>query len=483
MNKRVLNKGVVLFLFFLLTSCSTSRLASVREKNIPQKPKLLAETKKFIWGINGHPVTNLDYVKTDLEQDLSLLKEHQFTFYRFELRTNQDGQLRIHSERFRELIENSTKYGIEILPVFLINEFLGNYQISQEEAYNRGYRQMKGFAESYGNYINYYALGNEQELRFLHAGSEGINTTDYEYEKFKIVAAYLKGMDKGLKEVNPQAKTIINSAGWKHLGYYELLKQEEVPYDILGYHWYSKNDTYLFDFGMGRITDLLYQKYQKPIWLTEINFTRGSYDSEEDQAEMMKKFIEDLYNQDHIEAFFIYELYDQPLLVNQEWAGAREAHFGIVKWKDIPPNYSEFEYKPVSTTIRFGIEQANYGYDNYVLALINDLIDFEPKQRIKDYWISRLKELKNNIQFIDEFYQENNIKNQSYKKLEDRVNTTYQELLKRSPTEEEKNFWFRKLKKDTSMNIRKTIVLSEEYWERAIWEGYERRTGLKRPSH
>ncbi|MGI9527378.1 MAG: glycosyl hydrolase [Weeksellaceae bacterium] len=470
---------LLLTLIILISGCSTYTPSSVTKMDLANKRVSLNTETQFIWGVNGHPITNIDYVNTNLDQDIKLLKEHQFRAYRFDIRLNEEGKVLQHAARFQELLQKASKENISIHPVILINLFLSDYKISQEEAYRRGYTQMKGFAKKYAEYLHYYTLGNEQDLRLINKGSDGVNISDYDREKFRILASYLKGMYKGLKENDPSALAIINSAGWLHLGYYELLAQEKVPYDILGYNWYSKNITYLSNFGQGDILKQLHDRFQKPIWLTEINAKRGSYDSETEQASMMKEYIESLHKQKYINAFFVYELYDQPGLIGQNWAGEKEAYYGIVRWEEEPNQYSKYSYKPVSNVIKFGIEEADHGYEDYIIALYHDLLNKKPTEKELMSWILKLEKTTEHNHFLNQFYTEHNLIKKVSKPSIKSINTNYQKLLGRSLTEEEVKFWERNLKIDKEINIIKTIISSKEYWERAIWDGYHRRTGYK----
>ncbi|MFA7444437.1 MAG: glycosyl hydrolase [Flavobacteriaceae bacterium] len=475
--KTIFKSILILSVSIVLSSCGGMRFSSIAEASFEQNKRMASNKKDFVWGVNGNPLNNVDYTRSgSIDRELNFIEEHQFTFYRIGIRTDLEGNVLLSSQRFSELLKKASERGIEILPVFLINTHFDEYKISEEEAFRRGKSQMRGFAQKYGQYINYYYLGNEQEIRFINPGSDGKYTTDYDLNKFKIVAAYLKGMHEGVKEIDPTAKAIINSAGWLHFGYYELLKQAEVPYDIMGYHWYSKTDTYRSDFGHGRITDILYERYQKPIWLTEVNHTRGSHDnSEYEQAIMMKRLIDELYNQNYIEGFFVYELYDQPSLKDQAWAGDKEAHFGIIEWKNAPPDYSEYEYKPVSNVLRYEIEKFNHANEDYTYALLSELSDNSPEKNEVMYWTNRLDDHKNPKQLIEDLYKEYIIANN-----ESTIAETYQKLLNRNPTKGEEKYWKRKLRKQNQPNPKKTILLSEEFKEKAIWNGYERRTGYKR---
>lgn len=474
--RTIIKSLAILSISIVLSSCGGMRFSSIAEAPFEQNKRIETAKKEFAWGVNGHSLNHSDYTRSGtIDRELNFLDEHQFKFYRIGIRTDLEGKVTLSAARFMELLKKSSERGIEIMPVFLINTHFDDYKITEEEAYRRGKSQMRGFAQTYGDYITYYALGNEQEIRIINPGLAGKYTTDYDVEKFKIVAAYLKGMHEGVKEVDPTAKTIVNSAGWLHLGYYELLNQSEVPYDIMGFHWYSKTDTYRSDFGHGRITDILYSRYQKPIWITEINHTRGSHDNTEyEQASIMKRFIDELYNQDYIEGFFVYELYDQPSLKDQEWAGDKEAHFGIIEWKNSPPDYSEFEYKPVSNVLRYEIEKFNHGNEDYVYALLAELSNNTPEKDDVKYWTNKLNDHQNPKQIIEELYKQYAVVNELS------IDETYQKLLNRNPIKGEGKYWKRKLRKQDKPDPKKTILLSKEFREKAIWNGYERRTGYKK---
>src|SRR5690554_4988061 len=62
---------------------------------IPELPELpIRITEDFIWGINGHPLTSYpDYTNKTIDEQILLLKEHQFSYYRIDVETYANGQV------------------------------------------------------------------------------------------------------------------------------------------------------------------------------------------------------------------------------------------------------------------------------------------------------------------------------------------------------------------------------------------------------
>jgi hypothetical protein len=469
---------------FSCTTLTITEKKSAKEfYNTPVKT-----TDNFIWGINGHPVTTLDYAVGNLKQEFKLLKEHQFDMYRIDIRTDSSGNVVWYPERFEELLSESVKEKVDILPIIIIDQLINEYTLSPEEAYMLGKKQTKGFVRKYGKYFDYYELGNEQERKIILPNVNGSLMSDYNQRKFKIVSSYLKGMMEAIKINDPSAKLLI-SASWLHWGYFDLLESAGINFDIISYHWYSNMGS-MFNSRHENVNiiNTLTKRYNKPIWITEINKKDGSiYGTEEEQAYWVDYFIHELDYQSNIKALFIYELYDESNLKNQDWISEGEAYYGIVKWKTTPKQNNAIQHKPVSDVLKFRIEEIKYGREDYVFSLLkyinqqrksgqeikinsDKLLKLNSKELIIDKILVELNDL--NLQKTSNFnveFAEGNI-----------IDNTYNALLKRNPTENERKYWIRKLKRKNT-NIIKTILLSEEYWENAIWSGYERRTGFKRP--
>lgn len=464
----------------MVSSCMG--LTVVEKKSIKEyKKEPIVVANNFIWGINGHPLTNVDYTVGSIESQLALLKEHQLEYYRIDITTDEDGIINTYPDKFDELIEKANQLQIRILPIIKIDNHLDKFNISAEEAYDLGKRQMAGFIKNYGKHFEYYELGNEQENKIINANSNGMYMTDYDAVKFKVLLSYLKGMTESLKRIQPEANTMI-SAGWLHWGYFDLLQSAGLDFDIISYHWYSNmGSMFKSRYENVNIIDTLNAKYNKPIWITEINKKDGSiHHTEEAQALWVDYFMHELDHQSNVKAFFIYELYDEPNLKHQSWAGEGEANYGIVQWERTPKQYNLIRYKPVSEVLKYRIEETKYGYENFINSVLTHL-DLSVEQ--VEYGVDlskRAYNIKSKELIVDQLMAKSDVLKPDFiseRTLEsaDYIRKVYEQLLNRNPSENEIKYWNKALK-NKKANIFKAIFLSEEYWENAIWAGYEART-------
>ncbi len=463
-------------------------------KSIDEKTNdVLQVSEDFIWGVNGHPVTSKDYLNASIDQQLSLLQQFQMNYYRFDIRLDSQGNVILYEKEFDELLLKAEKHNIDLMPVVLINLFLDDYRISEAEAFRRGETQMKGFVSKYGKNIKVYNLGNEQDLRLILDHRTGENTSDYDLEKFKIVASYFKGMISGIKQINPNAKTLINSSNNLHFGYLRLLENYQVNYDILGFHWYS------FTRGSEKILknslNLLSQEFNHPIWITEINRRDGSYmDFENNQPNLINSYISVIKTNPKVKAFFIYELFDEPSLygLNKLF---EQSEYGLYKMEIRSHNLQKFISKPVSNQIKYNIEESKNGLFNYLQSLYQYLMLPQPSDDELNYWKTQFNKSDTTEVFLESFLIENQIyfKPQDFQEVskENRndeivqfISQTYEHYLNRLPTDKEVKLWRRKLpNKKNRISINKVILLSQEFWENAMKTGYERNTGFKFIQH
>lgn len=447
----------------------------------------------FVWGINGHPIMSRDYESAPLELQINLLKEHQIDFYRIDVNTDLNGAISpTKQDRFNKLLNLSSANQIKILPVIRVYEHLekANFNVSSTQAYQMGFDQAKGFVETYGSHFEYYELGNEMDIKTISESKlRGKEISEYKLNELELIANYLKGMIVAIKDSKPSSKILINISGWLRWGFLDYMVENKVDFDILSYHWYSEGGLDIFDINNSQydIYSTLVQKYNKPIWLTEINKLGGDINNtDREQAKMMDLYIQNLKNKPYIKGFFIYELFDQPL----HWAGDKETNFGIIRWKNNPPNYSRYDYKPVSKVLKYNIEEAKFGHEDFIYAVLRSLdLDKEQPSKVDfNYWISRFQVSRNNESILREIL--NTQKPSLLEKVSEPdiqqgsipfITNIYQTILNRKPDEKEVKFWNKNLnKKITQKDLLIEILLSKEYWRNAIWKGYEKRTGFQR---
>jgi len=288
----------------------------------------------FIWGISGHPFTQEAYqqkqpqFQNSVTDQLDAIKLAGLGWYRMDIGMYPDGTIP-NADGFAKLVKAAGEKKIKILPLLYLMGL--DYNKSADDNYNLGYQIGKKFTTEHGQYFTHIELGNEQEPALLinGAASSGDKSSDYDLSKINILASYYKGMIAGIKAVKPSMQTIINTSGWVHYGYLELLQSAGVNYDIVGYHWYSE---------MGNLTDvrqyhynmpnLLFQKFKKPIWLTEISSRNDNANPnmESVQTNWLNIYMKEARSNPHVKAVFFYELYDEPAFKNAE------SGYGIIKW-------------------------------------------------------------------------------------------------------------------------------------------------------
>lgn len=412
----------------------------------------------FKWGINGHPVSQEAYEgTTGIAQQLELLKEHQLSWYRCDVLTDLSGNLA--NTAFSDLLTQATTKGIKILPVVRLAGL--DYSHTTSQAYAAGKLQGLGFATQYGSYIDYYELGNEQDNDIILLGANGDLTTDFDAAKFATVASYFEGMIDGIKQADNTAQTIINSGGWLHYGFFQLLENAGIPYDIVGYHWYSEMGSLRTVWASeGDIIDVLSTRFSRPIWLTEINRRDGSFGNQQaEQADVINSYINELDGKTQVKGFFTYELFDEPAYYDSiGYENPPQSAYGIISWQT---RYSAFFYKPASETIKFKVEEAKYGYEDYVYSLYTHVNQRTPDQGGLNYWASVFKTNRNKSGIISSFWYA-----EGYGKF---VDQQFLLLLSRASDPSGRTYWVDRLQNGTASRelLINQFCTTDEFWTNA----------------
>ena len=93
--------------------------------------------------------------------------------------------------------------------------------------------------------VTVFELSNELDNACIQLNSQGGAPNGnlpsmFNETKYQFFLAILRGLNTGVKRASPASKTIVNSGGWLHYGWYtRLVEQDQLDFDIIGYHWYS----------------------------------------------------------------------------------------------------------------------------------------------------------------------------------------------------------------------------------------------------
>jgi len=282
-------------------------------------------SKNFVWGINGHPLTQKAYLN-NLDEQIKSLNDLKVSSYRFDVLLDPQGNAKKESQ-FIEVLSKLKSNNISTLLVLMQTGLKG---LDAQGIYQASFDQGKNFATKYGDIISVVEISNEADNKILLPGDlTGLKEADYDLAKAQKIIAGIKGFSDGLKAVKPAVKVSI-SVSYIHFYYLQLLQDNNVNYDIIGCHWYSN---------MGDITNArppvgnallrVSQQFKKPIWITEFNYGKGSLKvTFEKQKEYLYKTIPQIISQGIISGFFIYELYDQPELRPRY---PLETSYGLIK--------------------------------------------------------------------------------------------------------------------------------------------------------
>jgi hypothetical protein len=295
-------------------------------------------------GINGH-MGDVPYLATSPTKQIQILKDRGLSWYRLNIQTNSDGTAS-SSNLLEQLQAAATNNGVKILPMLYLRTL--NYSDSESESFQKGKTLGANFAAKYGKYFTYYNLGNDLELELLLSNKTGQSQSDYNQSKSKIMAAYLRGMDQGIKSKDADAKTIV-SAGWLHYGFLRLCEANNVKFDVVGYNWYSDMEGAAAN-STNKIPDITIKLASlfptKPIWFTEFNYryksTSSNSTNETEQNTFVKKFIAKCKANPRVKVALIYQLFDEPY---KSW---QESKYGVLKWTT---QYTAWGNKVLSNTL------------------------------------------------------------------------------------------------------------------------------------
>lgn len=280
----------------------------------------------IIWGVNGHPVTA--YPGVSPEDQLDLVKDLGMTSYRVNISFPDQAAI------LAPVVDAAKARGVAVLPVLTPGE-IDLESDSPSVLYGKAYDFAFGLGSRFKDDIRVWELGNEMEIfaiirpcELLDDGTVypcewgpagGTGKLDYSGSRWQKVSAVLRGLSDAIHAVDPDLQRAIGTAGWGHVGAFERMREDGIPWDISVWHMYGQDPEWAF-----KILD----DYDRPIWITEFNHPYGSLDGVAAQAEGLTRTmtrIAELSDRYRIEAAHVYQLLDEPY-----WAPSFEAVMGLV---------------------------------------------------------------------------------------------------------------------------------------------------------
>ncbi|MBE9586629.1 hypothetical protein IM792_19425 [Mucilaginibacter sp. JRF] len=336
---------------FTFASCSKQNdvvpadeaVASSQSQTTLKTASTSASTLKL--GINGHPFGDAPYLATPASKQIELIKGMGMNWYRINVITSSDGTISASSSSLWTSLRDAAKNGqVNLLPMLYLRTL--KETDTEQSAYEKGRTLGANFAGKYGEYFEYYNLGNDLELDLLISGKSGREASHYDATRSAVVASYLKGADEGIKANDPGAKTMID-AGWLHWGFLTFCSNYGVKYDAIGYHWYSDMESAGKSNKVTDITTTLSTLFPtKDIWFTEFGFRYKSTNSfsvnETNQNAFIHTFLDKCRANPRVKVAMTYELFDEP------YKSYQESNYGLIKWTT---QYSDMADKAV--TINF----------------------------------------------------------------------------------------------------------------------------------
>jgi hypothetical protein len=295
--------------------------------------------QSFAWGVNGHPVSQEGYWQVPLKTQLDLVHELGAGWYRCDISA---AAFQASTARIDELVVESEKRGLKLLPVLVPGAELTDEKTSLPELQAAATEFARTIVSRYKGRITHWELANELDnFAIIRKGEttrggklwewdgapDGSSADDYHQDRYERARALIQGLQEGVKAADPAAVTLVDTAGWLHYGFIErLVKEDRVPFDILAWHWYSEMGDMTKVRGKFDLIRLL-QGYGKPLWITEINRRDGSKSgADQAAADYLSATAKQLRSHSAIEAFFVYELLDEPYFGKEG-----ESDYGLVK--------------------------------------------------------------------------------------------------------------------------------------------------------
>lgn len=313
-----------------------------------QRPTPIQTAGHVELGVNGHPLTQPAYSDSNgvsFDDQLTLIQNLGATWYRFDVGAPSTGG---DFSKMDLLVKKAQAHGIQLLPVIIPS--IDQAHDSTSAIYQKSHDGAVRIVRRYKDSIHVWELSNEQDAYSMHragdpgwsgGGPSGQQPGDYDPERYAAVSAMMRGLAEGVREADGSAMRIIDFAGWLHVGFFQRLEDDHIPYDIVGVHWYQEMEEIncpgqsypcpakLQHFNV--VQRLQSITHGKPMWMTETNYRPLDSNSVEANVSRKEQYLSPTLERylSHpslypFQKIMIYELLDEPTV-----RGVAERQFGL----------------------------------------------------------------------------------------------------------------------------------------------------------
>ncbi len=232
---------------------------------------------------------------------------------------------------------------------------------------SEGYKLGTYAATRYKGKVKYYQIANEvsgtivRPPEYSGAVFDGENGIQYSKERYDKVLSFVKGMSRGIRENDPQAKIAL-CGHWILYDIFGKLIEDGADFDIIGWSWYSPDgiDVTKREYNWGDYMNLAEKlsQYKKELWIVESNSDHGSYfdgkisssQGKIRQAEFISEFAKNIYDSGYFKAYIVFMLLDNPIA--EEAGNTKDAHWGLVEVKKVGSENKIIKNKPAFNAYR-----------------------------------------------------------------------------------------------------------------------------------
>lgn len=285
-------------------------------------------------GAAGHALVPGAYTKMSLERQIALLQTLGLKTYRINVNPSHTNKF----ARLSRLLDLARQSGIRILPVVI----LPPKQYSDEaSAYHDARQAVAAMAARFNGRISIWEIGNEYDLYCVKTHTDGSSPADYDTKRFRVVRGLIRGMLAGLRESSPASRSIVETTQRNSTaldtGFLQRLTDDGVTFDIVGYHFYSNTGRVPMAGSGVNSLRALHANFHKPIWITEFDKQASGPDTGPNadpgaQAVALTTALHEITIQADrydVVGADVYELLDQPEILNQPGVKPAQAAFGI----------------------------------------------------------------------------------------------------------------------------------------------------------